>query len=150
MISMKICSTRVSPRALAQRPALNLDDSTVLPQDSARLSVAGATLASVGSGIVSLGDATQLDKWKHMGVTCAATLALAAGGLSPGVSAASVFLVSTLGKELIHDLLLGRGTASLWDVSANLAGALAGYAALKSVSSNSSSRLLPRPPAPSL
>lgn len=98
-------------------------------KESATISLAAASLGA-GAGVVALQDVTQMDKYKHMGVASAATVALGMLGFSPALAAGTVFVGSTVGKELVYDHLMGRGNASLFDTSANLAGALAGFAIL--------------------
>lgn len=60
-------------------------------------------------------------------------MALGAVGVRPSVAAGTVFIGATVGKELIMDLALGMGTPSILDATANLAGVLAGYAALQAL-----------------
>ena len=87
---------------------------------------------------------TQVDKLKHIGVTGAATVALGAIGMSPAAAAGTVFVSASLGKELVYDLMMGGGTPSWLDASANLAGSLAGYALLKAAQPQNRTYLLGR------
>jgi len=99
----------------------------------AALATAGVATVAVADSFVASG-AIPPDKVKHFGATLGMTLT---GhfvlGLPPWLAASSSFVVGTVGKELIWDLLLGRGTADPMDAVANLAGAAAGWAAIKAV-----------------
>jgi hypothetical protein len=105
-------------------------------------SVATPAIAGVGAGAVAIAGSTTVDKLQHVGVSGAATLALGTLGISPGVAAGTVFVGATVGKELIMDLALGMGTPSVMDATANLAGSLLGYAALKAMQNKSKPTLL--------
>ncbi len=110
------------------------------PQDHVLLSVVGA----VGAGALALTAPTHVDKLKHIGVTGAATVALGAIGMSPAAAAGTVFIGASLGKELVYDLMMGGGTPSWLDASANLAGSLAGYAVLRAAQPQNRTYLLGR------
>lgn len=98
---------------------------------SDKVSISSSLLAAGGSAAVSLTDVSKVDKLQHMGVTAAATVALGSLGFSPATSATLAWVGGTVGKEVVYDLVLGRGTPSVHDAIANLAGAFAGYATLK-------------------
>ncbi len=100
-------------------------------QTNDKVTISGALLAAGGTAAISLTDFSKVDKFKHMSVTAAATVAFGSMGFSPAASATLAWAGGTVGKEIIYDLLLGGGTPSVHDAVANLAGAFAGYAALK-------------------
>ena len=130
---MKISSTKRSlPRlqvekAAASEPKPNDGES---PADLFLQSGAALGLGA-GAGALAFTDYVTTDKTKHMGVTGAATLALTAVGMKPTAAAATVFAGATIGKELILDKLLGKGTASWLDTAANLSGVLGALAIIK-------------------
>jgi hypothetical protein len=108
-------------------------------QEGKGADLALAAAGSAASGLYAFSDALTgglpavRDKLLHAGGSLAGTLALGAAGLPAGPSAAVSFLATTVGKELIWDGLLGRGTPDLKDGAANLSGALAGYVLLRLV-----------------
>ena len=101
-------------------------------------------MGSVGAGALAFTAPTHVDKLKHIGVTGAATVALGAIGMSPAAAAGTVIIGASLGKELVYDLMMGGGTPSWLDASANLAGSLAGYAVLKAAEPQNRTYLLGR------
>ncbi|MCA9797059.1 MAG: hypothetical protein KC910_34855 [Candidatus Eremiobacteraeota bacterium] len=93
-----------------------------------------AGVGALGAASVAALDITVSDKFKHGGICFAATVGLGRLGVKPEAAAAVVFTGATIGKEIVLDRLLGLGTPSLFDASANMAGCLAGYATLKLIS----------------
>lgn len=93
--------------------------------------VSGAVAIGGVSAALALSDTVKTDKYKHMGIVGAGTVALGSMGVPPALSAAICFGGATIAKELGLDLAFGRGTPSVHDAAANLAGAMAGYAVLK-------------------
>lgn len=114
------------------------------PRDHVLLSVVGSSVGAVGAGALALTAPTHVDKLKHIGATGAATVALGAIGISPAAAAGTVFIGASLGKELVYDLMMGGGTPSWLDASANLAGSLAGYAVLRAAQPQNRTYLLGR------
>lgn len=85
-----------------------------------------ATYAAEGAG-----SSVGVDKLQH-GIACfTGTVALGALGMPPSLSAAFTFTTATVLKEFLWDGYLGRGHMDVNDIAANLAGSVAGYAALK-------------------
>ena len=143
---MRISSTQRATRpapSLERKPASpsSIEDS---PGDRVLLSAVGASVGALGAGALAMTAPTQVDKFKHIGVTGAATVALGAIGMSPAAAAGTVFIGASLGKELVYDLMMGGGTPSWLDASANLAGSLAGYALLKAAQPQDRTYLLGR------
>ena len=143
---MRISSTQRAPRPapLSERQPMSPSSSDDSPGDRVLLSIAGSSIGAVGAGALAMTAPTQVDKLKHIGVTGAATVALGAIGMSPAAAAGTVFVSASLGKELVYDLMMGGGTPSWLDASANLAGSLAGYALLKAAQPQNRTYLLGR------
>ena len=130
---MRISSTQRAtlPAPLPERMPTTPSSDDDSPRDRVLLSVVGSSVGAVSAGALAFTGPTHVDKLKHIGVTGAATVALGAIGMSPAAAAGTVFIGASLGKELVYDLMMGGGTPSWLDASANLAGSLAGYALLK-------------------
>ena len=143
---MRISSTQRAPMPVAlpdNNPAIPSSDEDSA-QDHVLLSVVGASVGSVCAGALAMTAPTPVDKLKHIGVTGAATVALGAIGMNPAAAAGTVFIGASLGKELVYDLMMGGGTPSWLDASANLAGSLAGYAVLRAAQPENRTYLLGR------
>lgn len=94
------------------------------------VALGGAVVIGGAAGVFALSDHVRVDKYKHMGLVGAGTVALGSLGVAPAL-AAGICLVGATAKELLYDGGLGRGTASFHDAAANVTGAMAGYALLK-------------------
>jgi len=72
------------------------------------------------------------DKLQHWSANFLITVVgSAVVGMPPWLAATTSFTLGTVGKELVWDRMLGRGTPDVKDVLANASGALAGYSVAK-------------------
>ncbi len=104
--------------------------------------IAGAAAASAATFAAAISDSLQgtasfglpLDKLAHaQGAALLTVAGTAFVGLPPWLSATSTFVLSTVGKELVWDMALGKGYPDPKDALANASGCLAGYALVKAL-----------------